>query len=121
MAPEQLAVVIDALGHRAVGAPHAARLARRAGGPVLQGLALIVDGMVARAATTARREGRMTRDRPCPAALRAHVHPQAAAAAEERGATAHRQRLLEGLRGTVVEIGAGHGLNFPSIRPTSQR
>jgi hypothetical protein len=33
--------------------------------------------------------------------------------AEERGATEHRRRLLEGLAGTVVEVGAGHGLNFP--------
>jgi ubiquinone/menaquinone biosynthesis C-methylase UbiE len=33
--------------------------------------------------------------------------------AEQRGASEHRRRLLAGLRGTVVEIGAGHGLNFP--------
>jgi ubiquinone/menaquinone biosynthesis C-methylase UbiE len=32
--------------------------------------------------------------------------------AERRGASEHRQRLLAGLSGTVVEIGAGHGLNF---------
>jgi SAM-dependent methyltransferase len=32
--------------------------------------------------------------------------------AEQRGASEHRQRLLTGLSGTVVEIGAGHGLNF---------
>jgi ubiquinone/menaquinone biosynthesis C-methylase UbiE len=42
---------------------------------------------------------------------------RSAAAAEERGATDHRRRLLEGLRGTVVEIGAGHGLNFPLYPP----
>jgi ubiquinone/menaquinone biosynthesis C-methylase UbiE len=34
-----------------------------------------------------------------------------------RMATDHRRRLLEGLRGTVVEIGAGHGLNFPLYPP----
>ena len=33
--------------------------------------------------------------------------------AERRGGTEHRRRLLEGLSGTVVELGAGHGLNFP--------
>jgi hypothetical protein len=32
---------------------------------------------------------------------------------EERGVAEHRRLLLEGLRGTVVELGAGHGLNFP--------
>lgn len=38
----------------------------------------------------------------------------AAARAERRGATAHRRRLLAGLQGRVVEIGAGNGLNFPN-------
>jgi ubiquinone/menaquinone biosynthesis C-methylase UbiE len=33
--------------------------------------------------------------------------------AEARGATEHRRRLLAGLAGTVLELGAGHGLNFP--------
>jgi ubiquinone/menaquinone biosynthesis C-methylase UbiE len=33
--------------------------------------------------------------------------------AERRGATEHRRRLLQGLSGTVLELGAGHGLNFP--------
>jgi ubiquinone/menaquinone biosynthesis C-methylase UbiE len=42
----------------------------------------------------------------------ARMYLRSAASAEERGATGHRRRLLEGLRGTVVEIGAGHGLNF---------
>jgi ubiquinone/menaquinone biosynthesis C-methylase UbiE len=32
--------------------------------------------------------------------------------AEARGAAEHRQRMLEGLSGRVVEVGAGHGLNF---------
>jgi ubiquinone/menaquinone biosynthesis C-methylase UbiE len=42
----------------------------------------------------------------------ARMYLRSAASAEERGATGHRRRVLEGLRGTVVEIGAGHGLNF---------
>jgi ubiquinone/menaquinone biosynthesis C-methylase UbiE len=32
---------------------------------------------------------------------------------ESRGAAEHRRRLLAGLSGRVVELGAGHGLNFP--------
>ena len=47
----------------------------------------------------------------------ARMYMRSAASAEKRGATDHRQRLLEGLRGTVVEIGAGHGLNFPLYPP----
>jgi SAM-dependent methyltransferase len=47
----------------------------------------------------------------------ARMYVRSAASAEERGATDHRRRLLEGLRGTVVEIGAGHGLNFPPYPP----
>jgi ubiquinone/menaquinone biosynthesis C-methylase UbiE len=43
----------------------------------------------------------------------ARMYLRSAASAEERGATDHRRRLLQGLSGTVVEIGAGHGLNFP--------
>jgi ubiquinone/menaquinone biosynthesis C-methylase UbiE len=34
-------------------------------------------------------------------------------AADRRGAAEHRRRLLAGLRGTVLEIGSGPGLNFP--------
>jgi SAM-dependent methyltransferase len=33
--------------------------------------------------------------------------------AEKRGAAEHRKRLLDGLAGTAVEVGAGPGLNFP--------
>lgn len=33
--------------------------------------------------------------------------------AERRGATEHRRRMLKGLSGAVLELGAGHGLNFP--------
>jgi len=32
---------------------------------------------------------------------------------ERRGISEHRRRLLDGVRGRVVELGAGHGLNFP--------
>ena len=47
----------------------------------------------------------------------ARMYLRSAASAEERGATDHRRRLLQGLSGTVVEIGAGHGLNFPLYPP----
>jgi ubiquinone/menaquinone biosynthesis C-methylase UbiE len=47
----------------------------------------------------------------------ARMYLRSAASAEQRGATDHRRRLLEGLSGTVVEIGAGHGLNFPLYPP----
>jgi ubiquinone/menaquinone biosynthesis C-methylase UbiE len=47
----------------------------------------------------------------------ARMYLRSAASAEQRGATDHRRRLLAGLRGTVVEIGAGHGLNFPLYPP----
>jgi ubiquinone/menaquinone biosynthesis C-methylase UbiE len=47
----------------------------------------------------------------------ARMYLRSAASAEERGATDHRRRLLDGLRGSVVEIGAGHGLNFPLYPP----
>ncbi len=43
----------------------------------------------------------------------ARMYMRTAASAERRGATEHRRRLLEGLQGTVLELGAGHGLNFP--------
>jgi ubiquinone/menaquinone biosynthesis C-methylase UbiE len=47
----------------------------------------------------------------------ARMYLRSAAGAEERGASDHRRRLLEGLTGTVVEIGAGQGLNFPLYPP----
>lgn len=43
----------------------------------------------------------------------ARMYVKAAARADRRGAAEHRSRLLDGLSGTVVELGAGHGLNFP--------
>jgi SAM-dependent methyltransferase len=42
----------------------------------------------------------------------ARMYLKASARAERRGATEPRRRLLEGLTGRVVEIGAGNGLNF---------
>ncbi|MDA0160673.1 class I SAM-dependent methyltransferase [Solirubrobacter ginsenosidimutans] len=41
-----------------------------------------------------------------------------AARADRRGAAEHRQRLLRGLAGRVVEVGAGHGGNFAHYPPT---
>jgi SAM-dependent methyltransferase len=48
----------------------------------------------------------------------ARMYLRAAKTAEQRGATEHRRRLLEGLHGTVLELGAGHGLNFPHYPDT---
>ena len=48
----------------------------------------------------------------------ARTYMRAASNAERRGATEHRRLLLQGLHGTVLELGAGHGLNFPHY-PTS--
>jgi ubiquinone/menaquinone biosynthesis C-methylase UbiE len=42
----------------------------------------------------------------------AKAYMRMSAGAEARGAAEHRRRLLEGLSGTVLELGAGHGLNF---------
>jgi ubiquinone/menaquinone biosynthesis C-methylase UbiE len=39
-------------------------------------------------------------------------YARASVAAEERGTAEHRRRLLAGLGGRVVEVGAGNGLNF---------
>lgn len=38
-------------------------------------------------------------------------------ALERAGITGHRSRLLAGLSGEVIEIGAGNGLNFPHYPP----
>jgi SAM-dependent methyltransferase len=48
----------------------------------------------------------------------ARMYFRASQKAERRGATEHRRRLLAGLSGAVLEIGAGHGLNFAHY-PTS--
>jgi ubiquinone/menaquinone biosynthesis C-methylase UbiE len=43
----------------------------------------------------------------------ARMYVKAAKTADQRGATDHRRRLLAGLSGIVLELGAGHGLNLP--------
>jgi len=48
----------------------------------------------------------------------ARMYVKAAARAERRGAHDHRRRLLAGLHGTVLEVGAGHGLNFSNYPAT---
>lgn len=42
----------------------------------------------------------------------ARMYVGVSAAADRRGAAEHRARLLAGLRGRVIEIGAGNGRNF---------
>jgi ubiquinone/menaquinone biosynthesis C-methylase UbiE len=42
----------------------------------------------------------------------ARMYVKAAARAERRGASEHRDRLLHDLSGRVAEVGAGNGLNF---------
>ncbi|MFI9004446.1 class I SAM-dependent methyltransferase [Streptomyces sp. NPDC053541] len=60
------------------------------------------------------------RDRPHP--LFARVYARVAGPALDRaGAVEHRRRLLAGLVGEVVEIGAGNGLNFPHYPPGVRR
>jgi ubiquinone/menaquinone biosynthesis C-methylase UbiE len=51
-----------------------------------------------------------TKDLPRPRFAR--MYPRIAEKADRAGADAHRRRLLDGLAGTVVEVGAGHGPNF---------
>ena len=43
----------------------------------------------------------------------ARLYPRIAHAAERGGGAEHRRTLLEGLTGRVIEVGAGHGPNFP--------
>ncbi|MER5209596.1 class I SAM-dependent methyltransferase [Streptomyces sp. NPDC002838] len=42
-------------------------------------------------------------------------------ALDKAGITEHRRRLLSGLTGEVIEIGAGNGLNFPHYPPEVTR
>ena len=55
----------------------------------------------------------MTTAEDIPRARFARTYLRVSKTAERRGGTQHRQRLLAGLEGRVVEVGAGHGLNFP--------
>lgn len=49
----------------------------------------------------------------CSHPLFARIYPRVDAAAQRHGGLAHREELLEGVRGRVLEIGAGAGANFP--------
>jgi ubiquinone/menaquinone biosynthesis C-methylase UbiE len=47
----------------------------------------------------------------------ARLYPRLALAMDEGGLVEHRRRLLAGLDGEVVEVGAGHGGNFQHYLP----
>jgi ubiquinone/menaquinone biosynthesis C-methylase UbiE len=51
----------------------------------------------------------------------ARVYPRISRTAELAGAAEHRRKLLAGLTGQVVEVGAGHGLNFSYYPATVTR
>ncbi|HEX4789797.1 MAG TPA: class I SAM-dependent methyltransferase [Actinospica sp.] len=48
-------------------------------------------------------------------------YPGRAAAMDRAGFAAYRRQLLAGLRGQVLELGAGSGLNFPYYPPEVER
>ncbi len=48
----------------------------------------------------------------------ARVYERVAQTAERRGAAEHRRRMLEGLTGRVIEVGAGSGANFAQYPAT---
>jgi len=48
----------------------------------------------------------------------ARFYARLAAAMEKNGVGEHRRRLLAGLSGSVLEVGAGNGLNFSHYPPT---
>jgi ubiquinone/menaquinone biosynthesis C-methylase UbiE len=47
----------------------------------------------------------------------ARLYPRISRSAEQSGGTEHRRSLLAGLEGRVIEVGAGHGLNFAHYPP----
>ncbi|WP_405738847.1 methyltransferase domain-containing protein [Streptomyces sp. NBC_01525] len=53
--------------------------------------------------------------------LFARIYPKINAYAEAHGSVEHRQELLAGVRGRVVEIGAGTGANFRHYPPEVER
>lgn len=48
----------------------------------------------------------------------ARLYARISAKAEAKGAAEHREEMLAGLEGRVVEVGAGNGLNFSHYPPT---
>lgn len=48
----------------------------------------------------------------------ARLYERIASTADKRGADEHRRKLLEGLVGRIIEVGAGNGANLPYY-PTS--
>jgi len=48
----------------------------------------------------------------------ARLYARISESAEKRGAADHRARLLSGLSGRVIELGAGNGKNFPHYPST---
>lgn len=51
----------------------------------------------------------------------ARVYAEVAVESDRRGGLEHRRRLLAGLTGSVIEIGAGHGGNFAHYPPAVTR
>lgn len=47
----------------------------------------------------------------------ARLYEHMGGAIEAKGAAAHRDEMLEGLAGRVIEVGSGHGLNFGHYPP----
>jgi ubiquinone/menaquinone biosynthesis C-methylase UbiE len=53
--------------------------------------------------------------------LFARIYLRMSSRRRNRGEDEHRQRLLAGLSGTVIEVGAGNGLNFPLYPETVEK